>query len=307
MSERFIKFFPSEEAMWLLDNKPNAFRLLAHIAKTARRYNGHPDGLTIGQCHLEHWTKYNLTEREYRTAKDILVKRARIKIVETNRTRKKSTTASTTKSTLVQLLDSMVWDINPDDKDDRNDDRETTDRRLTDDKQDDIRMTNMNKSHHHQTSSSKVLMIDDFSSKIEFLPGIFLSQEQIDQCIKLKGSVESVKYAINFIQNSDKRVSQISDWPHALSKWRIPNKIQINIQENIAFSESLCKEFSDFKKGNGTACRMHQDKIKDIKGILFLPYSSYTESVFIPFTDCDFNQKCCNIINNKNMRKNEHI
>lgn len=138
-NERFIKFIPSEEAFWLMKEKPNAFLLLAYIANTARRANGHPDGLTIGQCHLQSWTFYGLTEREYRTAKEILVKRKHIIIIETNRTRKKSTTGSTTASTLVQLCSLKIWDINPETNDDRKDDRPTTDRRLTDDKQEGIR------------------------------------------------------------------------------------------------------------------------------------------------------------------------
>jgi len=131
VSERFIKFIPSEEAFWLIHKKPNAFRLLTHIANTARRYEGHPDGLSIGQCHLQHWKKYNLTEREYRTAKEILVTRKHILICETNRTRKKSTTGTTTVSTLVKLLSSTVYDINSECNDDRIDDRATTDRRQT--------------------------------------------------------------------------------------------------------------------------------------------------------------------------------
>jgi len=139
MSERFLKFIPSDEAFWLMHHKPNAFRLLSHIANTARRTSGHPDGLTIGQCHLRHWTLYELTEREYRTAKDVLVKRKHIKIIQTNRTRQKSTTGTTTVSTLVELCSSNVYDINSESSDDRIDDRATTDRRLTDDKQEGIR------------------------------------------------------------------------------------------------------------------------------------------------------------------------
>lgn len=130
-NERFIKFIPSEEAFWLLHNKPNAFRLLTHIANTARRYNGYPDGLIIGQCHLKKWTEYNFTEQEYRTAKDILVMRKHIVIISTNRTRQKSTTGSTTASTLVELCSSTVYDINPDVINDRINDRATTDQRQT--------------------------------------------------------------------------------------------------------------------------------------------------------------------------------
>jgi hypothetical protein len=84
MCERFLKFIPSEEAFWLMQHKPNAFRLLAYIANTARRTHGHPDGLTIGQCHLQHWNIYGFTEQEYRTAKKILVDRKHIKINQQN-------------------------------------------------------------------------------------------------------------------------------------------------------------------------------------------------------------------------------
>jgi hypothetical protein len=139
MCERFLKFIPTDEAFWLMQHKPNAFLLLSHIANTARRKLGHPDGLLIGQCHLQHWTFYGFTERQYRTAKQILVERKHIVIIETNRTRKKSTTGTTTKSTLVQICSLTVYDINPELIDDRNDDRETTERRLNDDKQEGIR------------------------------------------------------------------------------------------------------------------------------------------------------------------------
>lgn len=139
MAERFLKFIPSEEAFWLMQHKPNAFNLLTHIANTARRINGHPDGLLIGQCHLQTWTFYGLTEQQYRTAKQILVQRKHIIIIETNRTRKKSTTGLTTASTLVQLCSTTIWDINPEDVNDRINVRPTTDQRLTNDKQEGIR------------------------------------------------------------------------------------------------------------------------------------------------------------------------
>ncbi len=139
MSDRFIKFIPSKEAFWLMQAKPKAFHLLTHIANTARRTNGDPDGLIIGQCHLQHWTFYKMTQQEYRTAKSILVKQKHIKISETNRTRKKSTTGATTASTLVQLISSTIYDINSDCFNDRIHDRATTEQRLSNDKQEGIR------------------------------------------------------------------------------------------------------------------------------------------------------------------------
>jgi len=157
MSERFLKFIPSEEAFWLLENKPNAFRLLTHIANTARRQNGHPDGLAIGQCHLQHWLKYKLTEQEYRSAKKILIFRKHIKIIETNRTRQKSTTGVTTGSTLVELLSSTIYDINPEEGNDRINDRATTDQRPSNDKQERIRKNKKEKEEQNVAQSAPPL------------------------------------------------------------------------------------------------------------------------------------------------------
>lgn len=170
MSERFIKFIPSEEAFWLMKHKPNAFNLLAHIANTARRTNGNPDGLLIGQCHLQSWSFYGLTEREYRTAKQILVQRKHIIIIETNRNRQKSTTGTTTRSTLVQLCNSTIWDINSENKDDLNDVRETTERRQTRKKQECIKKTTTTK----PPSSEKIIEMDSaaavFFEELHFNP-----------------------------------------------------------------------------------------------------------------------------------------
>ena len=162
MSERFIKFIPSEEAKYLARKHPNAFILLMFIADRARRENGHPDGLTIGQCQIGDFTEYGLTEKEYRTAKKVLIYRNHIKIIETCRTRKKKinsnstlnfkkvenwaierATKSTTIGTLVELCSLDIYDINiepPDDrKGDRKGDRGATEGRPKGDEQEGIR------------------------------------------------------------------------------------------------------------------------------------------------------------------------
>lgn len=92
---------------------PNAFILLSFIGLNARRYNGHPDGLLIGYCHIGNWKSYGLTQKQYRHAKKILLLRRHIKIIEKNRTRKKSIDGTTTRGTLVQLISSTVWNISP--------------------------------------------------------------------------------------------------------------------------------------------------------------------------------------------------
>ncbi len=175
MSERFIKFIPSKEAMWLLKNKGHAFRLLTIIAESARRYSGDPDGLEIGECFIGGHENYDMTEQNYRTAKDILVKRQHLKIVETCRTRKKSTTGVTTVGTKVKLLSSIVWDINSDEGNDRSNDCPTTDQRPTNDK---LRKNKKEKKEEENKQPHTPSL--NFSSKIKFRENVDLTQIEFD-------------------------------------------------------------------------------------------------------------------------------
>jgi hypothetical protein len=304
MTERFLKLnIESDAADDLAAKHPKAFILLYFIARHARRYNGKADGLTIGQCHIGNHKAYGLTEREYRTAKDILCKRSLIKIIETCRTRKKSTTGTTTWGTLVELLNSKVWDINPNSSDDRNDDRATTERRQTkknkkEKKEDHPPTPSFSKSSRPGDGKG---LIDDFFSKIEVCPGIFLSQQELDDCVKIKGSIEKVKEAIAFIQASKRRRHEILDWPNALAKWKIANKASLRIEESLAYAEKLFKAFPDFKHGGGWRCSAYYDKNLDQKGVLFESQSVYVNAVFVPFVDPEFKQKCETFVQKKMM------
>lgn len=151
---RLIKFIPSEEAMWLLKNRAHAFCLLAIIAESVKRNEGDPYGLEIGEAFIGPCTKYGMTEKNYRNAKKILERIGQIKIVETNRTRKKSTSMPTTVSTKVKLLSSSIWDIglNVDD------DRPATDQRLTDGKQE-------YKESEEEKESKKAFINESISTK----------------------------------------------------------------------------------------------------------------------------------------------
>jgi hypothetical protein len=308
MAERFIKFIPSEEAFWLMEHRPNAFRLLTHIANTARRTPSGPDGLLIGQCHLQHWTKYNFTEREYRTAKEILVKRKHILIIETNRTRSKSTTGSTTGSTLVQLISLTVYDINKELDDDRNDDRTTTERRPNDDKQERRMKKNEKEDHPSIPSKGSRGMTDDFSFQeemIEVIPGVLLTKPDLEKCLYLKGSLEKVQEAIQFIQDNPKRKNDITDWPNALSRWKVESKSKVRMEDHIHFAEKLCHAFENFGETHGWRCSMYTDREKDQRGVLFESKSSYQEAIFIALADGEFKRKCEETLLSKNMRKNE--
>ncbi len=177
MTDRFLKFIPSEEAMFLLTQKGHAFRLLTIIAESARRYEGGSDGLHIGEAFIGGFENYDMTEQNYRTAKEILVRRSHIKIVETCRTRKKVTTGATTTGTKVKLLSSTVYDINIFVDNDRSNDLPTTDQRPTNDKQEEQRTIELKKQQQTPTPLDPlpVSVVCSFSC----LEGFVLSDEDI--------------------------------------------------------------------------------------------------------------------------------
>jgi hypothetical protein len=117
MSEKFLQLNIENELHhpgdWLAINHPNAFILLYFIARRARRVTGLIDGLEIGMAQIGDWEKIGLSRQNYRTALKVLTANKFIKIIETNRTRKKATTGLTTEGTLVRILDTRIWDINP--------------------------------------------------------------------------------------------------------------------------------------------------------------------------------------------------
>ncbi len=136
-NENFIKFIKdSEESDFLQKHHPNAFLLLCHVAKRARRYSGDPDGLKIGEAFIGDYKDAGIeSEMKYRTAKKILIQRQHLLFIESCRTRKKATTGTTTKGTKVKLLKSGVWDINEETDNDLRNERVTTEQRPDNDEQ----------------------------------------------------------------------------------------------------------------------------------------------------------------------------
>lgn len=160
--------------------------------------------------------------------------------------------------------------------------------------------------HPSTPSGSTNGMTDDFSSqleKIEVYPGIFLCQDELDACIKIKGNVEKVKEAMEFIQKNPRRKHPITDWVNALTRWKIEDKSKARFEDNLVFAEKICEEFAEFLSPGPWYCRMSRDKKKDQRGLLFYSSSSYQEAFFVPVTDGEFRKKCEDFIKNKKMRK----
>ena len=127
MSESFIKLIRSDKMRGLIREHPNAFILLTIIADRVQWQDDPIKGLKSGECRIGDWENIGLTRQQYRTALNILVSKDFLKILETCRDRKKSTTGSTTKGTKVKLLDSSIYDTNLEDANHRTNHRPTTD------------------------------------------------------------------------------------------------------------------------------------------------------------------------------------
>jgi hypothetical protein len=119
MSKRFIKFIPSEKSSWLRKNFPNAFIVLSLIAERARRTTNDYDGLQIGDAIIgrrEASEECGLTINKFRKAIDQLIEFGMIEIVvntQISKKVKKRTTRIPTRSRVVNMLKSDIWDINP--------------------------------------------------------------------------------------------------------------------------------------------------------------------------------------------------
>jgi len=184
--------------------------------------------------------------------------------------------------------------------------QQITNRKPTDNHKSEDKKIRSKRKDHPSIPSYDSRTTDDFSfekEKIEIVAGVSLTQEDLDFCLKIKGDIEKVRNAIEFIQNSKKRKHPIADWPNALMKWKIENKSQTKVQDHLAYTEKLCKEFENHDDGRGWRCYMYHDRKKDQRGILFEPQSSYQEAYFVALVDGELKEKCENFINMKKMRK----
>jgi len=298
MAERFLKLnLDTDAADFLARHHPYAFVLLSVIAMRARRIHGQSDGLIIGDAIIGSADIPGMSRQNFRTALEKLVELGHVKIVSNGKSffeREKSTIKITIKSNLVNLIKSTIYDINSESTNHQNNQQLTNSQPTANHKQE-RRRKKKNEKEDHPSIPSFENLTDDFSSekeKVEVIPGIFLSQEELESCVKIKGNLEKVQEAMKYIQGHKKRKSTITDWPNAMAQWKIEDKAKKNIEENIALAERLCKQFHDYKQGNGWRCYMYTDTMKDQKGILFECSSAYQEAIFIPLVDGEFEQKC---------------
>lgn len=205
MSQRFIKVSDSEDTFWLMKHHPIAYLLLNLISLRANRTSCvNQDGLMPTEAYIGDHESIGATRQQYRTALKILTQRNFIKIIETCRTRKKSTTGSTTKGTKVSLLDSTIFDINPEKTNHRINHCPTTDQPPTNHEQEELynsishTMFTMSSSQA-QTTKVKERIFFDWEKGI--LQGI--EKSDIDSWTQTFPHVDVVEY-LKFIQEDIK-------------------------------------------------------------------------------------------------------
>lgn len=162
----------------------------------------------------------------------------------------------------------------------------------------------LEKNHPPLPPSDADLIDDSFQEipLIEVYQGVFLSQSELDECVAIKGSVDAVKHAVEFIMRSPGRKKKIQNWPNAMATWTIKSTIKPRAAENEAHAKRL-----ESLHGNnpGWRCQVWRDKIKDVRGILFYNTSSQgmANTVFVSFVDPEYKEKTFKLLRDKRMLK----
>lgn len=244
-SLRFLKLIPSDETMWLLKNKPNAFLLLTQIAERARREDGHPDGLKPGESYLGDHENCGLTRQKYRTALKILKMRSHIEILETCRTRQKSTNGSTTGGTKVKLISLNVYDVNIIIDNQRINHWPTTDQPPTNHKQEGIR-SYKNEKNNNVVGFSEILN----DAKLDHEDKVKLT---------LKFSEERIALAHEYAKNVSPKTTYIAMY------WWHCSEINPPVYEK-PIEKKIREKFKHGEKYNGADCWIDSEGIAFQRG-----------------------------------------
>ena len=131
---------------------------------------------------------------------------------------------------------------------------------------------------------------------------VYLTQQDLDECLKCRGSLDRIKDIINQIAAWPGRKYEIKDWFKTIKDWKFKNVVANRTAEN----EELGKKIQDlYGESKGWSARVYRDPMKDVRGILFESSSSVGNPIpiFVPFTEATFKEKCMEIIKNKKMTK----
>lgn len=144
---------------------------------------------------------------------------------------------------------------------------------------------------------------DSFSKKeekIHILLSCYLTKEELEECIKIRGSIEKVHDVITQVANWPGRKYEIKDWMKTIKEWKLKNVVG----DRIAQNEELGKKVEElYGESFGWKARVYRDNIKDVRGIIFEGTGAAWTPIFVPFTDQNFKEKITQTITEKRMKK----
>lgn len=145
------------------------------------------------------------------------------------------------------------------------------------------------KKNKTQNNEGKILICRD----------VYLTKEELEDCIKFHGSREKVEWQINKILDSPSRTQNISRWAYAIKKWKFPNEVVDRRSENEQIAKNILKKYRDT---SGWMVEHYRDTNKDAAGLLFQNSTGYGQTIFILYSDTDFERKVNDAIKSKNMK-----
>jgi hypothetical protein len=158
------------------------------------------------------------------------------------------------------------------------------------------------KDHQSPTPLNSFDLIDDsFSKKIHVCREVYLTQNEINECLKVWNSLEIVEQIICQAQDWKGRKNEIKDWVTTIKNWKFTNSTSKRISEHEVFAAKLVEDYGEVEKG--WQIRIYDDKIKHDKGLLFECIGgAHSYPVFISFLDGNFKKKVKDLIECKYMK-----
>lgn len=133
---------------------------------------------------------------------------------------------------------------------------------------------------------------------------VYLSQQELDEILERRGSMQRIKDIIDQVAQWPGRKSKIKDWFSTINKWEFKNVVSNRTAENEKLGQKIHEIYGE---STGWSARIYRDPVKDVRGILFESSSPAGNPIpiFIPFTDGEFKNKCNETIKSKNMKTKE--
>ncbi len=299
MSQSFVKQIISTRSKSIRSKHPWAYLLAGLIAERVNRFVEIYDGLGQGEAYIGDIKALGCSRQNYRTAVKFLENDLTIKILETNRNRKKSTNGSTTAGTKVKLIKSDLYEVVYEKPNHRPNHCLTTAQPLPNHGLD-RKKIRLEEDHPLTPSFSKT----QNEKRVEVVVGVFLTETELEECVEVHGGLDRVRLAIRQLIEWPGRKYEITQWAVPIKNWQIKDSLPDRKRKNEMLGKKTEKEFSESKN---CKIRVYKDNMKDDYGVLFEGTGADPNPFFISFSDADFERKLKETIKDRRMKKNESI